>query len=188
MRTILASLTAVLHLLIVTVPQTIPGKLRSGELLRFHVVAQDNTDEMQRIKLSVRDAVQACYAAEHTNTGTMLEEAKELLPLLTQAAVDAAEEEGFTGEVHVTLAESSFSTRLLGRCIVPAGDYPALMVLLGDAQGRNWWGLLDPDLSLELSQIPEEEEDKSDEPVWDWSFWGLVRALFGITVRDSKGA
>lgn len=186
MRTILAGITAVLQLLIVTVPQTLPGRLRSGELLRFHVVAQDDTEKMQQIKLRVRDAVHACYAAEHTGTGTMLEEAEELLPLLTQAAADAAKEEGFTGDVRVTLTASSFSARLLGRHIVPAGEYPALMVLLGDAQGRNWWGLLDPELSLEMSRIPEEEEE-NDEPVWDWSFWGLVRALFGIPTRGGKG-
>lgn len=186
MHAILAGIAALLQLMTVSLPQTLPGKLRSGELLRFHVVAQDDTAEMQRIKLCVRDAVHVCYAEEQSGSGLMLLEAARLLPALTQSAEKAAQQEGFDGEVRVQLAVQTFSERMLGGCVVPAGEYPALMIYLGDAQGQNWWGLLDPELSLEMSRIPEEEEE-SDEPVWDWSFWGLVRALFGIPARSSKG-
>lgn len=184
MHAILASIAALLQLMTASMPQTLPEKLRSGELLRFHVVAQDDTAEMQRIKLCVRDAVHACYIEEQSGSGLMLLEAARLLPALTQSAEDAARQEGFDGKVRVQLGVQTFSERMLGSCIVPAGEYPALMVYLGDAQGRNWWGLLDPELSLEMSRIPDEDEGENIE--WDWSFWGLLRALFGMAA--GKGA
>ena len=38
-----------------------------------------------------------------------------------------------------------------------------------------WWGLIDPELALWFSRIPEEAE----EPIlWDWSWRGFFSALF----------
>lgn len=184
MHAILAGIAALLQLVSLSIPHTLPEKLRSGELLRFHVVAQDDTAEMQRIKLCVRDAVHACYVEKQSGSGLMLLEAARLLPALAESAESAARQEGFDGEVRIHLGVRFFSERMLGSCVIPAGEYPALMVYMGDAQGQNWWGLLDPVLSLELSQIPDEDESEGVE--WDWSFWGLIRALLGISA--GKGA
>lgn len=185
MHAFLAGIAAFLQLFSASLSHSFPEQLHSGELLRFHVVAQDDTAEMQRIKLCVRDAVHACYAANQAHSGSMLEEAHRLLPKLTKVAVDSARQEGFAGEVQVLLKTQAFSDRSIGQHTVPAGEYPALMVLLGDAQGHNWWGLLDPELSLAMSRIPEEES--ADEVEWDWSFWGLLRALFRIPAAHGKG-
>jgi len=186
MQTFLAGVAAILQLFSISLSHTLPEQLRSGNLLRFHVVAQDDTEEMQRIKLCVRDAVHDCYAASQTDGRPMLEEAQRLLPQLTQAAVASAYAEGFSGDIRVILGTQVFSDRILGQHVIPAGEYPALMVFLGDAQGHNWWGLLDPNLSLEMSSIPQAETD--DEIEWDWSFWGLLRALFRIPASEGKGA
>ena len=148
--------------------------MKTGILLRMHVVAQDDTDAMQHVKLCVRDAVQEAYAGADAS-GTMLECTQQLLPQLTQAARDAARQEGFTGSVTVEVETLHFDQRELDGLTIPAGEYPALMIRLGEAKGRNWWGLIDPQLAAACATF-------GDMSVWDWSFRGFLNALLGWEV------
>ncbi len=151
---------------------------RTGMMLRLHVVAQDDTPEMQRIKLCVRDAVQSAYAANHPDeNATMLQNTRALLPLLAQAAEEAALAEGFTGPVRVELTTRYFDALPLSQNTVPAGEYPALMVYLGDAQGHNWWGLIDPETATAFAQVPASVEAADAPLTWDWSWQGFLAAL-----------
>ncbi|MBQ8555614.1 MAG: stage II sporulation protein R [Clostridia bacterium] len=156
-------------------------QLKTGYRLRMHVVAHDDTEEMQRIKLCVRDAVQACYTQNAPASGTSLQKTRAILPELTEAATAAARAEGFTGDVAVTLETCYFDDRELSTMTIPAGDYPALMIRLGDAQGQNWWGLIDPLLSLWCARVPDMEA----EPItWDWSWQAFIAALTGRTLAE----
>lgn len=148
--------------------------MKTGILLRMHVVAQDDTYEMQRVKLCVRDAVQQAYAAAD-GSGTMLERTQHLLPQLTQAAREAARQEGFAGSVTVAVETLRFDQRDLDGLTIPEGEYPALMIRLGEARGRNWWGLIDPELAAASASF-------GDISVWDWSFQGFLNALLGWEV------
>lgn len=181
-----ALLTALHMLLSATTPEDVVCDLfRSGALLRFHVIAQDDTPEMQRIKLCVRDAVQACYAECSGNAPSMYDRTQGILPSLTDAAQCAAVQAGFSGTVQVTLAVSHFDERTIGAYTLPAGDYPALVIRLGDAQGQNWWGLIDPALSQWFAAIPEARTNEGLQ--WDWSWRGFWAALLGRPVWIPEG-
>lgn len=161
--------------------------MRTGILLRMHVVAQDDTAEMQRVKLCVRDAVHAAYAAFPDEGGTMLVKAQAHLPELTRAAQTAAKAEGFDGSVDVSIETLSFDQRTLDGLTIPAGDYPALMIRLGEAKGHNWWGLIDPSLALSCAALSN--SDESDSLVWDWSLRGLWQAILaGILPPQEEDA
>lgn len=180
MPNILAGLLALLQLLTPALTRnTFTQRLRSGEWLRLHVVAHDDSDAMQRVKLCVRDAVQSCYAAHRPGDASMLAAAGKLLPALTQSAGNAARSAGFTGEVAVVLDVLPFDERELAGVVIPAGEYPALVILLGDAQGRNWWGLLDPETSLSFAAAGETPDGAL---LWDWSWKALWTALLGRPV------
>ena len=186
MPNLLAALLAFLQLVLPLLsPQVLTERLRSGEWLRFHVIAQDDTQEMQRVKLCVRDAVQESFRKSRPAAASMRTQAEAILPELTQAAEAAARNEGFTGRVEVLLEVLPFDDRELNSIPVPAGDYPALVIRLGDAQGRNWWGLLDPALSQLFTQVPS----TADEPdlIWDWSLQALLSALLGLSMT-AEGA
>lgn len=158
---------------------------RSGVMLRLHVVAQDDTPEMQQLKLHVRDAVQACYAANCPDPdATMLDNTRRLLPLLTQAARDCARSHGFTGEVRAELGTFTFPALQLAENAVPAGDYPALMIYLGDAKGHNWWGLIDPDTARWFARVPGADGKGG----WDWSWRGFLAALRSRTAKEATYA
>lgn len=170
-RTLMALLLLLPHLSISLPQQSVTvAAMKTGFLLRMHVIAQDDTPEMQRIKLCVRDAVQETYAAEADKCSSMLSQAMRLLPQLTQAAQCTADAEGFTGEVSLSIQQESFEDRELEGLLIPAGSYPVLMIRLGDAKGHNWWGLIDPELALGCASW-------TDGYVWDWSLEGLWHAL-----------
>lgn len=173
-------------------PGAVTRLLESGQWLRMHVIAQDNTPDMQQLKLIVRDAVQACYAANRPEGASMLDAAESLLPRLTLAARESARAAGYTGDVTVTLGSQPFGDRQLAGMTIPAGEYPALVIRLGDGLGRNWWGLIDPDAALMLAAViqedtgspdstPAEDEKQESAPIlWDWSWRALLSALFGL--------
>lgn len=151
--------------------------LHSGEWLRLHVVAHDDTPAMQAVKLEVRDAVRETYAAHAPeNGGSMLAGAAALLPELTEAARTAARDAGFDGPVTVELGPAAFDGRRLAGQIIPAGTYPALVVRLGEARGHNWWGLLDPEAAIGAAAVGEMD---GGDLVWDWSLRSLWEGLFG---------
>ncbi len=187
LRSIMTILTAA-QLLVsgITGPQlTLTTWFKTGEMLRFHVVAQDDTPEMQHIKLCVRDAVRACYQDNKALVdGSMQENAEVLLPVLTQAALECARTEGFPGAVRVEMGTYAFNERELATTMLPAGEYPALMVFLGDAEGHNWWGLLDPDLALWLARVPGSEGEQEG-ILWDHSLRALICALFGWPMKEA---
>lgn len=197
---ILALLLALMQLLSLSplhtgAPDAVTQRLRSGEWLRLHVIAQDDTPDMQHLKLLVRDAVRDCYAANRPQDATMIAATQSLLPQLTRAAREAAQAAGFTGEVEVELGSHRFDDRQLAGLTVPAGEYPALVIRLGDGQGRNWWGLIDPDAALMLAAVSQEDTEGADHrqeeestekkaPVfWDWSWQALLSAIFGLPMQ-----
>ena len=182
---LLAGLLAVLQLQCACMPDRTALAMKSGVLLRMHVVAQDDTPAMQALKAPVRDAVRQVYAA-HTsseNALPMLPRVAALLPELTAAAQSAAREAGYTGEVSVSLEWARFDRRTLDGLTIPAGWYPALMIRLGNARGHNWWGLIDPELALSAAAM---ESDASG-ILWDWTLEGLLAALFHLPLKGGDG-
>lgn len=148
--------------------------LRCGALLRLHIVAESDAPADQAMKQPIWDAVRETYARLAPEGTSTLDAARALLPELTEAARHAALKAGCTSAVTVSLEQHTFDARVLEGVIVPAGRYPALMIRLGDAQGHNCWGLLDPDTSLRAARAGSAEG-----VVWDWSLSALWEALFG---------
>ena len=50
--------------------------------------------------------------------------------------------------VEVRLGEYAFPERTYGSVLVPAGDYQAVKIVIGEGKGRNWWCVLFPPLCL----------------------------------------
>lgn len=149
--------------------------MQTGIFLRLHVVAQDDTPAMQQVKYAVRDGVCAAYADLADEDMTMLANAVEHLPALKDAAEAAARASGFDGAVSVTIEHRAFDALTLEGMEIPAGEYPALMIRLGDALGHNCWGLIDPELSLRAAATGH------GDVCWDWSLdalWDALRTFF----------
>lgn len=119
-----------------------------GELLRLHIRANSNSVEDQSVKLKVRDAVNE-HIAEKVDKTTFAEAYRqigEMLDELGEIAVGVLEENGFSYGAEAKLVNEYFPTRQYGSYVVPDGNYDALIIELGKAEGDNWWCVVYPPL------------------------------------------
>lgn len=119
----------------------------SGQVLRLHVLAVDDSEEEQALKLRVRDAVLS-YLSPILDGVTDREKARETLAAhlkeIALAASDAAEGR----KVAVSLGPESYPLRRYGGFSLPAGTYESLRIVLGEGEGHNWWCVVYPQLCL----------------------------------------
>lgn len=121
------------------------------DTLRLHIVANSDSEADQACKLMVRDAILAQYGAVLAQAGTKhqaIEAAQANLDGIAETAREAVKAQGLTASVRVRLAREHFDTRVYDGFTLPSGEYDALRVELGAAQGRNWFCVLYPALCL----------------------------------------
>ena len=168
--------------------EQLESALKSGEIIRLHVIAAGDDAENQRIKLCVRDKVLAAFQdslSDKTCLEDMMDYLTDNLWALEEAAKKAAKEEGFTGPVSAQIGVFAFPDRWYGKVFVPAGEYKALRIVLGGGDGKNWWCVLFPSLCLSLSSsdLPPSEQtavqivDQTDTPV---AFSWRVSNIFSV--------
>ena len=117
--------------------------------IRLHVLANSDTEHDQSVKLYVRDAVLE-KIAELTKEAENVEEAEEIINnnvgYIRAEAQAALREIGEDIAVNVTLSEEYYPTREYEDFRLPAGNYTSLRIMLGKAEGQNWWCVLYPEL------------------------------------------
>ena len=129
----------------------------ADQVIRLHVIANSDSPEDQALKLEVRDQVLA-HAEELYPAGADRTAAaaaiQEHLPELAAAGQRVLEERGCDYAVRAELTETWFPTKEYEDFALPAGEYTALRVVIGEGGGRNWWCVVFP--SLCLSAVTEE--------------------------------
>lgn len=124
------------------------------KVVRLHVLANSDSQEDQALKLQVRDAVLE-EATAILNTATDRKEAEarlrgQLLEL-ERIAAETVTAQGYDYPVTLELADTEFPTREYDSFTLPAGEYLALRVLIGEAAGQNWWCVVFPPLCTTVS-------------------------------------
>ena len=123
----------------------------ADRVLRLHVVANSDSAADQALKLQVRDAVlvQATPLLEGLHDPNAAEEA--LLPHLDELALAGKAvlaQAGCHDTVSVSVEDQWFPTRNYDTFSLPAGNYRALRVVIGEGMGQNWWCVVFPPLCL----------------------------------------
>lgn len=138
-------------------------KHMAQEILRFHVIANSDSEEDQELKMKVKEGV-VDYVSSLTQMGEDLESTKYIINLyleeIEQEAQRIIQQEGYTYETKVMLTESYFPIKAYGEAVFPAGVYQALKIEIGEAQGKNWWCVLYPNLCFVDSAYGVLEEDQ----------------------------
>ena len=123
----------------------------SKKVLRLHILANSNSTVDQNLKLKVRDRI----LKESNNLFNDVkdkEDAKKIvrshLPEIKEIAEDEIKLQGFNYPVEVKLEKTYFNTRQYDDITLPAGQYEALRVLIGEGKGKNWWCVIFPSICL----------------------------------------
>ncbi len=120
-------------------------------VVRLHILANSDSDADQQIKLAVRDAFLSCGTELFSGTVTV-DNARDVLNKHKNSLISLAnsvlQKNGFDYNAQIYLTEEYFTTRSYEEFTLPAGEYMALKVVLGDGQGHNWWCVMFPPLCL----------------------------------------
>ena len=136
------------------------------KVLRFHVLANSDSDADQSLKLKVRDAI-GSYMAPKVKDATSVEECEEIVRAAIPEIVDTAEavieKEGYDYSVTASLGKVDFPVKTYGAYTFPKGAYEALNVTIGEGKGHNWWCVMYPNMCFSGSayEIVDEEAEES---------------------------
>ena len=123
----------------------------ADSVIRFHVIANSDSEEDQTLKLAVRDRVLAQAEELYPEDATLAEAQAALeghLSALAAAGQAVVEEQGFDYPVTAQLTDCWFPTKEYEGFALPAGNYTALRVVIGEGKGQNWWCVAFPPLCL----------------------------------------
>ena len=136
-----------------------------GEIWRFHVIANSNSDFDQKLKLKVRDRIlqvseSFIKEAENAENAELL--AIENLTLLREVALDIVQEEGYFYDIKVSAQVCYFPEKTYGSITLPPGNYNAVRVVIGEGKGENWWCVMYPPLCFvnETADFPKESMNR----------------------------
>ena len=122
-----------------------------ADTIRLHILANSDTWDDQLLKLQVRDAVLAAIPEAVIRADTPQQAAAALqtaLPALQNAADNALHRAHSAQPARLRLERFAFAARDYGAFALPGGEYTALRIELGTAQGRNWFCVLYPSLCI----------------------------------------
>ena len=134
-----------------------------GDTLRLHILANSDSIDDQALKLKVRDKVLAqteiLFQSRPENAADAEQLVAEHLETLEQTAQQLVWDEGYSYAVKAQLVEMPFDDRTYGEWTMPAGDYEALRITIGEAAGQNWWCVMYPSLCVpNACEVTADEE------------------------------
>ena len=123
----------------------------ADKIIRFHVIANSDSQRDQSLKLKVRDSVLK-YMYPKLENAESIEECRKILMKEEGAIVSLSENiianYGYDYEVKTELANEKFPDKTYGNITLPQGEYEAFRIIIGEGSGQNWWCVMFPPLCL----------------------------------------
>lgn len=146
----------------------------ADKVIRFHVIANSDSQEDQQQKLEVRDAVVAALEPVLEGAESKEESRRVILEhmgMIENTAAAVAQD----APVQISLMTGYFPEITYGEMTFPEGEYEALRIEIGEAKGHNWWCVLYPGLCFdEVSRPVVTEQGKEqlnmvlEEEAYEW--------------------
>ncbi len=121
----------------------------SQNLVRLHVIANSDSKADQELKLKVRDEIIEYMKVQLANSKDINETRNIInnnLKNIEKVSHEVIVKNNSSYSVKATLGNYDFPTKVYGDVALPAGEYEALRVVIGDGAGANWWCVLFPPL------------------------------------------
>lgn len=172
-----------------TLDASILQKGIASELLRFHVIANSDSTEDQTVKLKVKEAVIAYlnpYLKDVKEKSEAMYVIREQLENITEVANHILSENGYSYAASTELSTSTFPVKVYGDITLPPGEYDALRIELGEAEGRNWWCIMFPQLcfvDVTYNVVPEESKNQLKYLLTDDEYEAIVSDGVDVEVK-----
>ncbi|MFW5976376.1 MAG: stage II sporulation protein R [Bacillota bacterium] len=131
---------------------------KNEDLIRLHVIANNNSPRDQYIKRRVRDRVN-----QYIQDKKIKNNIEESIDGVENDVNQFLKNEGVNYSARVESGEFYFPERTYGNIQLPSGKYKAFRIVLGEGQGSNWWCVLLPPVCVETEK--EETIDEAGESV-----------------------
>ena len=145
-------------------------------IFRLHILANSNSQEDQELKLKVRDVVieyikELCKNSD--SKASAIEVCENNLNKINQLAQRVINENNYNYKVKSQIGNFEFPTKTYANIALPSGNYDALRITIGNAQGENWWCSLFPPLCFSNTisgEITDENKILLEENLYNESF------------------
>ena len=138
-----------------------------NKVLRMHVIANSDEEYDQKLKLKVRDAVLDEGRELFDGSLTADDAEEKIVPNISRletVALETLRNEGFNYDVQIYVTNEFFKTRVYENSIaLPAGEYTAIKVVIGEGAGKNWWCVMFPPMCLPAANDDVKIEDVLNE-------------------------
>ena len=116
-------------------------------ILRFHVVANSDSETDQELKLQVKELL-LNHMADNLASASDADQVRAYVTDHKAELEETAEaymaSRGFDYQAEASLTREYFPTKTYGDMVFPCGTYEALKITLGEGEGHNWWCVLYP--------------------------------------------
>ena len=136
------------------------------EVFRFHVLANSDSKEDQALKMKVKENV-ISYMRKQLPESESVEMTKNWAVThkaqIANVSKMTLQNEGCKDSVLVEVANCYFPDKTYGDITFPEGEYDALRIMIGNAEGKNWWCVLYPNLCFidaVHAVVPEEGKNE----------------------------
>lgn len=159
------------------------------KLIRFHVIANSDSDKDQKLKLKVRDEV-ISYLQPKLENSNSIEESEKIIKneykTLENISKKVISKNGYNYIVKVGLEYSNFPAKQYSSVVLPAGKYKALRIIIGEGKGKNWWCVMFPPLCFidDQNGIIDEKTDKKLKEVLTEEEYDLIMAKNKSEVKN----
>ena len=112
----------------------------SQSVFRLHILANSDSQEDQDLKLKVRDRILQDTQGLFESTGDLQqteEQVAQHLPEIREIALDEIHKQGYSYDVQIYMVNMWFETRTYDTITLPAGNYDALRIVIGNGEGHN---------------------------------------------------
>ncbi|PKM80670.1 MAG: stage II sporulation protein R [Firmicutes bacterium HGW-Firmicutes-14] len=130
-------------------PGTFAEAYNHNNLIRFHVIANSDSERDQALKRKIRDLIISRMTPEFEKAKSAEDArriARQHLEEIRSVALEEIKAWGEEYPVEVQQGNFEFPAKTYGRLTLPAGNYEAVRVIIGQGQGANWWCVLFPPL------------------------------------------
>ena len=124
------------------------------DTVRLHILANSDSEADQSLKICIRDRILEKYGQELKNALNKEDAEKKIASLTDEIKRDTnlwIQELGAEYTADIELGEEWYETRVYEEFTLPSGYYTSLRIMLGKAEGKNWWCVMYPPLCLDLA-------------------------------------